>query len=136
MRVVVQVGFSRNAKEGQLISARHNGIEVKRKNGQFATALAQRFSSNWFLAELECADDDIIIVDVKTGIRQKGADEHRTFRKTYRVHASLGVSDVIIPNVGKFGCPLIKGRIQEIASVSKEDERRKDIEAFLEDGGF
>ena len=138
MRIVVQMGFCRNIKEGQLVKVWKNGEEVDRDrvDGKYLTSLAQRHSSSWYLADLECEDGDIIIIEVCTGLRQKGADETRCFRKTYRVTQGHEVVTTGAPRVGKYGFPLIKGRVELIASVSDAEERIKEAEAFLDDEGF
>ena len=136
MRVVVQIGFCRNMKEGQLVRASVNGEEVDRVLGKYLTGLAQRHSNSWYLADLECVDGDIIVIEVSTGIRMKGADETRCFRKTFRVTEKHKIETITIPRVGKYGFPLIKGRVETIASVSQAQERIAEAEAFLDDEGF
>lgn len=138
MLVTVQVGFCRNLKEGQLVTTTLNEVEVDRdkQQGMYLTGMSQRHTNCWYLADLECKTGDVIIIDVKTGVRQKGVDERRTFRKTLRVDEALPVTEVIVQGVGYSTAPLAKGRFEELASVSKQDERRQQVESQLDDSRF
>ena len=137
MRILILTGFRKNVKEGQILTATINGREVDRDNmkGQYLTDMASRYSNCWYLGETECVDGDVIVIEAKTGIRQKGQDERRTFRMTYRVSDKAPIQTIEVPNVGVCGFPLLKGRVEEVASVSKADERRQSAESML-DGEF
>ena len=62
--------------------------------------MAHRHSDSWYLVDMECEDNDVITIDVKTGIRQKGTDERRTFRMTFKADSTLPVKTIEIANVG------------------------------------
>ena len=138
MRIVVQIGFCKNLREGQKVSATINGqnIDRDRAAGKYLTGIAQRHSNSWYLAELTCQEGDIIAIEVCTGIRQKGPDESRCFRKTFRVSEKSTVQTVTVQRVGKYGFPLIKGRVEAVTSVSLAQERIAEAEAFLNDEEF
>jgi hypothetical protein len=138
MRIVVQIGFRKTVKEGQLIAVTVNSQEIDRDcyPGKYLNDLAHRHTNSWYLAELDCKEGDIIVIDVKTGIRQRGQDENRTFRTTFRVDPTMEITTYEVPNVGMWGFPLLKGRVEEISTVSKVDERRNEAEALLDDEGF
>ena len=136
--IAVQVGFSRTLKEGQLVTVTLNEKDVDREkqSGMYLTGMSQRHTNCWYLADLECKTGDVIVIDVKTGVRQKGVDEKRTFRKTLRVDETFPVNEIVVQGVGFYTAPLAKGRFEELASVSKQDERRQQAESQLDDARF
>ncbi len=137
MRIIVQIGFRKNVKEGQIVAVSLNGNDVDRDAipGQYLTDMAHRYTNCWYLGELECVDGDVIVIEAKTGIRQKGPDDKRTFRMSFSVNSKAAVRTVEIPNVGQWGYPLLKGRVEEVSSITKADERRQSAESML-DGEF
>jgi hypothetical protein len=144
MKIALQIG-SRKARgrnrEGQLVKATINDLECSWNDGlcegRWVTSPANGALGNrWYLYTREVLEGDIIHVEVKTAMAGLGADERRTFDTLYKVSQAFPVREVCVPNVGVKGIPLIKGRVKEMGSVSKEDERLSEIEALLENTEF
>lgn len=144
MKIALQIG-SRKARgknrEGQLVKATINDLECSWTDGisegRWVTSPANGALGNrWYLYTREVLEGDIIHVEVKTAMAGLGADERRTFDALYKVSQDFPIREINIPNVGVRGIPLIKGRVKEMGSVSKEDERLSEIESLLENTEF
>lgn len=137
MRVIVQIGFLKAAgrrREGQLVRAWVNDIECSWQDevGKYLTSRAEAARGTlWYLWQGDVSPDDVIRVSVKTSLRQIGTDEARTFESLYYVNESAPVREINVRGVGYKGYPLLKGRVVEMGTVSKQDEREADIEEFL-----
>jgi len=70
-------------------------------------------------------------IEVKTFLPGIGIDEEKTFETLYYVDEKAPVRSIEMNNVGMKAYPILKGRVLEISSVSKEDERKADVEEFL-----
>jgi hypothetical protein len=144
VKIALQIG-SRKARgrnrEGQLVKATINDLECSWgdsiNEGKWVTAPSSGALGNrWYLYTREVMEGDIIHVEVKTALAGLGADERRTFDSLYKVSQAFPVREIAVPNVGVKGIPLIKGRIKELGTVSKEDERLSEIEKLLEETDF
>lgn len=144
MRVVIQIGFRKargRKREGQLVKAYINDVECSWNDsvneGRWITSPASgALGNSWYLWSCDVGETDIIRVEVKTSLAGLGADERRTFDACYNVSEKYQVKEVFVPGVGVRGIPLVKGRVKEMGSVSKEDERIADIDAFLAEDSF
>ncbi len=142
MRIVCQIGYVKalgGRKEGQKIRVYINDIECTwdDRDGQFLTTFLDTQKGRlWYLWQGDLEQNDSILISVSTGIRGAGQDERRTFEAVYVVDGETDVQELSIPGVGRQGYPLLKGRFREIGSVSEEDKREVDIEAFLDDEAF
>ncbi len=141
IRVVFQIGYSKaygRRREGQIISAFINDMEcqMSEDTGKYLTSIVDRKTRGfcWFLYEAFLEPCDIIKLSVKTSVAGAGVDEGRTFESIYYAEETAEVRDVVIPNVGMRGYPLIKGRVLEMGSVSEKDKRKIDIDSFLKEG--
>lgn len=144
MKIAIQIGFRKargRNREGQLVKATINDLECSwtdgLNEGKWITSPAKGLLGNsWYLYTREVLEGDIIHVEVKTATAGLGADERLTFASFYSVSEDFPVREVVIPNVGMRGVPLIKGRVKELGSVSKEDERLSEVEKLLQETDF
>lgn len=137
MRVIVQIGYLKAAgrrREGQLIRAWVNDIECSWQDdvGKYLTSRAEAAKGIlWYLWQGDVEPDDVIRISVKTSLVKVGPDEGRTFESLYYVSKDASVRDIEVKGVGHRGYPLLKGKLVEMGTVSKKDEREADIEEFL-----
>jgi hypothetical protein len=143
MRIVCQIGYSKSLgrkKEGQKVQVSINDVECTwgdSDDGQYLTSIAEtRKGVLWYLWGGEVEHGDTVCLKVATAIVGGGTDEKRTFESIYVVDEDSDVREVSAPRVGKPGYPLLKGRVVELGSVSKSDEREAEAEAFLADENF
>ena len=142
MRVVIQLGYQKaygRRREGQKVSAWVNDEECtwSDSSGKYITPRTDaRKGICWFLWSGEVSEKDIIRVEVKTSISGVGVDEARTFEALYYISETSPVKEIVKYGVGKRGYPLVKGRVQEMASLSELDKREADIDDFLSDDRF
>ena len=141
IRVVFQIGYTKaygRRREGQIVSAYINDMEcqMSEDTGKYLTSIVDRKTRGfcWFLYEAFMEPSDIVKLSVKTSVSGAGVDEGRTFESLYYVEEDTEVREVVIPNVGMKGYPLIKGRILEMGSVSEKDKRKIDVDSFLKEG--
>ena len=134
-RVLFQIGRTKNQKRSQNIRAYINEIEVgwQEGEGQFLTTHKDRVQRNtiWFMYETFLHEEDVLRLEVTTFLTGIGKDEEFTFEALYCPSGDDVVSTVEMKNVGAKGYPLVKGKVQEIASVSDDDKRKQDIDDFL-----
>ena len=137
MRVVIQIGYLKSAgrrREGQLIRAWVDEVECSWQDdvGRYITSRADAAKGTlWYLWQGDVEDDGVIRVEVKTFLKGVGPDEGRTFESLYYLNAEAPVREIEVRGVGQRGYPLLKGRLVEMGTVSKQDEREADIEEFL-----
>ena len=137
MRVIVQIGYLKSAgrrREGQLIRAWVNDIECSWQDevGKYLTSRADAAKGIlWYLWQGDVDPEDVIRIEVKTSLRGVGPDEGRTFESLYYVNPDAPVREIDVRGIGHRAYPLLKGRLVEMGTVSKEDERHADIEEFL-----
>lgn len=144
MKIAIQIGFRKargRNREGQLVRATINEVECSwndsMNTGKWITSPAKGILGNsWYLWTREVVDGEIVHIEVKTATAGLGADERLTFDAFYTISESFPVREINIPGVGMRGIPLIKGRVKEIGSVSKEDERLSEVEKLLENTEF
>lgn len=136
MRILVQVGFKKSSTQIQMVKAFVHGEEISWNNteGKYLTALAERKRNIWYLASLDLVPGVVIQMEVFTGLYGLGQDEDRTRTILFRVDDDQEVKEFSLSKVGYSGAPLLKGKVEEVANVSKEDERRVEISGFLEEG--
>lgn len=135
MRILVQIGWNKSKRYGQKLSAQVNGDDINWDTfpGRWLTAMADRGWRCWHLCELDLETGDQIMIQCKTGLRQKGQDENLTFDMVYVVGTETdAVEEVERPGVGYSNCPLIKGRVKALADVSEADRRQSGLEQFLD----
>jgi hypothetical protein len=144
VKIALQIGFRKahgRQREGQLVRATINDIECSWSDsvneGRWVTSPANGVLGNsWYLYTREVFDNDIIHIEVKTAMAGLGSDERRTFDSFYTVSEDFPVREICVPNVGMRGIPLVKGRVKEMGTVTKEDERLSDVEKLLEETDF
>lgn len=144
MRIVIQIGYRKargRKREGQLVKAWVNDVECSWgdgiNEGKWLTSPASGvFGSAWYLWACDLSENDLIRVEVKTAFAGVGADEKRTFSALYNLSESLPVREIVVPGVGTKGFPLLKGRVKEVGTVTKEDERLADADDFLSEEKF
>jgi len=134
MRICIQVGWKRTAKEGQKIVASVNGDSVHWDSfpGKWITPQSKRQYMMWHLCEIDAETGDRIEITCRTGLRGKGADENRSFDQVYVVGTeATDVLEFGMPGVGVDRYPVIKGRVEEVAHVTDANRRDNDVEEFL-----
>ena len=140
MRVLVQIGYKKavgTKPRSQKVQAFLNDEELDFSGP--GKSLVSRLETSrkgysWVLREIEMFPDDILRIAVNTFVSGIGPDEACTFEASYYVSEDAPVRDIYYPGVGHKSYPLIKGRLLELFSHSKEDERLEEIEDFLEEG--
>lgn len=134
-RVVFQIGYVKTQKRTQIIKAFINDIECSwdDKSGQFLTTHKDRQmkSTIWYLYEVDLQPDDILQISVSTFLTGIGKDHELTFDSLYYCDEDAPVRTIDASQVGMRGYPLLKGRILELSSISSDDERKQQIEDFL-----
>jgi len=137
VRVIIQIGYLKSGgrrREGQLIRAWVDEIECSWQDdaGRYLTSRAEAAKGTlWYLWQGEVEPEGVIRVQVKTALRGIGADEGRTFESLYYLNSEAPVREIEVRGVGYKGYPLLKGRLVEMGTVSKQDEREAEIEEFL-----
>lgn len=137
MRVIVQIGYLKSGgrrREGQLIRAWVDEIECSWHDdaGRYLTSRAEASRGQlWYLWQSDVEAEGVIRIEVKTSLRGIGPDEGRTFESLYYLSPEAPVREIEVRGVGYKGYPLLKGRLVEMGTVSKQDEREADIEEFL-----
>lgn len=136
--IILQIGFSRGFKEGQLLNAYINDEQVSWRDDSelnivYLTALSDRNKRIWVLKSVECQDGDLIRIEIKIGLRGKGADENRTGELLFRVDGSVPVQEVILGKTGFKGYPLLKGSVVEMGRIFKTDERLMEADMMLQE---
>jgi hypothetical protein len=139
VKIAFQIGYKKalgKSREGQLVQVSINDQEISfdEKCGKYLTSMldARRRGFLWFLYKAEVDSSDIIRLVVKT-VSGGVPDEKRTFESFYSINEDSPVRTISISGVGHSKYPLLKGRVMEISSFSKEDERAASIEDFLDD---
>ena len=134
-RCIFQIGFVKNHKMSQSIEAFINDEKVNWDEdcGQYLTTHKDRVQKRmiWFMCDWEFETEDVLRILVKTYLPGIGQDEERTFETLYYVDEGSPVREHAIKGVGHKDYPLIKGRFQEIGTVSEEDKRRGKISDFI-----
>jgi len=138
-RLVIQVGWRRNRKDGQLINAWVEGDVVDWKSfpGYWLTPQQSEKTRYmmWHLCDLDVEEGANIKISVKTGIRNQGKDEARTVDMFFRMGSEADeIVEIRIPGVGFRHYPILKGRVIELKSESTEQTREKGAGDFLTDG--
>ncbi len=139
MKVLLQIGYRKAVgfrKEGQLIRTYVDDEECTWGDGEGIYLTPQTAASKgilWYMWRGEVHSESTIRICVNTSLVKIGPDEDRTFESLYFVEESAPEREVIIPGVGYKNYPLIKGRITEVASVSKTEERVANIDGFLKE---
>jgi len=144
MKIALQIGFRKargRNRDGQLVRATINDVECSwndsMNDGKWITSPAKGMLGNsWYLWTREVVDGEIIHIEVKTATAGLGTDERLTFESFYSISENFPVREISIPGVGMRGIPLIKGRVKEMGTVSKEDERLAAVEKLLEETDF
>lgn len=142
MKVVVQIGYmkARGRKRiGQLVKAYVNDEEVSwfssTFEGKYLTSKVDTLRGFlWYLCDLDLGASDVLKLEAKTAVLGAGADEQKTFEALYMANEGSPVREIMVPGVGMKGYPLLKGRVQELGSVSEADKRRSEIDIFLKEG--
>ena len=137
-RVLFQIGYMKTRKITQSVKAYINDEEASWTDqcGVFLTSQKDRAWKNtiWYMYEADLEKDDVLKLEISTFINGVGPDEDRTFETLYYVEKSAPVRSVDTSGIGHPGYPLVKGKVLEIASVSKADQRKAEIEDFLNEG--
>jgi len=136
MKVLIQIGYrrvSRWSKEGQLVKAWVNDERCTwdADQGKWLTPFSEATAQGWFYWQGDLEPEDIIKLEIKTSLAGKGVDERRTLNMLFEVDETVSVKEIAIQGVGKKGYPILKGRVREIANVSKADEREQEIEMLM-----
>lgn len=145
MKVLIQIGYRRAGsfgKEGQLIQAWVNEQECSWQrtvdgdpDGKWITPVSKSDKQGWFLWQGDLVSGDIIKINIKTVLVKKGLDEDRTIDMLYDVDDDYPVKEISLQKVGAGkGYPLLKGKIKEIAKLSKSEKREQEIDSYLNEG--
>jgi hypothetical protein len=130
MIVLVQIGFKKSWKESQYIEAYKVEGLYKEKvtwkkldagycEGEFVSALSERFKSTIYIAKVDIVDS--LIIKVSTYLKGLGMDELRSFVSVYKL-SDVMIKEVI-KGVGDPKFPLIQGNVKLVGSRSLRDER-------------
>ena len=137
-RVIFQIGKETTRKRSQNINAFINNEQVdwSDDSGKFLTSFADRSKKGimWYMYAADLDPGDDVRIKVTTFITDAGMDEELSFEAIYVVEEEGSVEEIVNPKVGMRGYPLLKGRVSELAYVSEADNRRDDIESFLNEG--
>lgn len=134
-RVVFQIGYCNSGKKNQSISAFINDCKVAwgDDSGFYLTTHKDRILKNmvWYMYEADLGVEDVLTLKVETFLKGIGKDHELTFDILYYPDDTAPIKSVEMSNVGMRGYPLVKGRLLEISSVSADDERKREIDDFL-----
>lgn len=142
--VLVTVGFQSASRKlpGQLIKATvvfagGGGEEQINFHGEGLylndRADAKLRRRSWRVVRRSLSPGDSVRIEAFTGVKGAGEDTSLTGSWIYVLDPSAPVREVSIPGVGPKGCPLLKGRLVELAAVTKRDQLDDDLQQFLAD---
>jgi hypothetical protein len=140
--VLIQVGYQKGQgkRPGFLIKPylvyQTGGEEEVTWNGEgeWLTSQADRARRmGWFMAKRMLSAGDQIRLEVYTGYAGKGEDPKLTFKRLYILEPNAPIREFGEPNVGYRRFSLLKGRLLEVEATTKQEERERELEAFVTD---
>lgn len=135
MIVYCQLGFRKNLKGGQVIEVYINDYKINidgSDGGSYLTGVSSRRTNMWYLKPLECQHGDVIRVECKTGLRELGPDEEKTFTAIFMVDENSCEDEFKFVEAGRgYGFPILKGKISPISVMTAKERRLAEGRAKL-----
>lgn len=88
---------------------------------------------SWRIIKRSLSPGDSIRIEAFTGVKGAGEDTSLTGSWIYALDPSMPVREIHLPGVGPKGVPILKGRLVELAAVTKREQLDDDLQQFLAD---
>lgn len=143
--VLLTVGFQGAGRKlpGQLVKATivfagGNGEEPVHFNDGEGRYLNDRADArlrrrSWRVVKRSLSPGDSVRIEAFTGVRGAGEDTSLTGSWIYVLDPAVPIREIRIPGIGPREVPIAKGRLVELAAVTKRDQLDDELQQFLSD---
>lgn len=94
---------------------------------------ARTSGRSWRAVKLSLSPGDSLRIDALTGVKGAGEDSSLTGSWIYVVDPDADIKEIRIPGVGPDKHPLLKGRLVELAAMTKRQQLDDELQQFFDD---